>query len=197
MPRTKEQYEKIRQERRELIRETALKLFATKGYAATSINEIAQSAGISKGLMYNYFASKEDVMQTIWDDLSEMFYAAIDSNHDGEVSDEEMEVFIDKLFDLLVNCREEMKLYYQCSFQPEVLDFLQHKLNTTKLMQRQQEIVKSLSERLPIADADNAYFSVLVFLKGLSMVVTYTESVYDNGFLMKYKEFLKECFSHN
>jgi len=197
MPRTKEQYEKIRQEKRELIRETALKLFATKGYAATSINDIAQSAGISKGLMYNYFASKEDVMQTIWDDLSEMFYAAIDSNHDGEVSDEEMGVFIDKLFDLLVNCREEMKLYYQCSFQPEVLDFLQHKLNTTKLMQRQQEIVKSLSERLPIADADNAYFSVLVFLKGLSMVVTYTESVYDNGFLMKYKEFLKECFSHN
>ncbi|MDR0574878.1 MAG: TetR/AcrR family transcriptional regulator, partial [Tannerella sp.] len=38
MPRTKEQYEKIRREKSELIRKAALKLFAEKGYDATSIN---------------------------------------------------------------------------------------------------------------------------------------------------------------
>ncbi|MDR1653742.1 MAG: TetR/AcrR family transcriptional regulator, partial [Prevotellaceae bacterium] len=73
MPRTKEQYEKIRNEKRQLIKQTALSLFADKGYDATSISEIAKKAGISKGLMYNYFTSKEELLQIIWDDLVREF----------------------------------------------------------------------------------------------------------------------------
>ena len=65
MPRTKEQFEKIRNETRAKILNTALELFAKKGYSNTSISEIAKSAKISKGLAYNYFKSKEMLMEEV------------------------------------------------------------------------------------------------------------------------------------
>ncbi len=65
MPRTKEQFEKIREETKSKILNTSLELFAKKGYSNTSISEIAQSANISKGLAYNYFKSKEMLMEEV------------------------------------------------------------------------------------------------------------------------------------
>jgi AcrR family transcriptional regulator len=191
MPRTKEQYEKIRSEKRDIIKQVALKLFAAKGYTATSINDIAQTAGISKGLMYNYFESKEEVLKTIWDGLSEEFVTMLDPNHDGEVTPEECENFIDKAFELLINRREEMKLYFQLSIQPDVLNFWEHKYILESQVRR-EFIINYFAEKLPIADKQHAYFSVMAFLKGLGMVATYTESIYSNDFLMGYKEFLKK-----
>jgi AcrR family transcriptional regulator len=64
-PRTKVQFEEIRQKSRENIENIALELFALKGYHATSIAQIAQKAGISKGLLYNYFESKEQLLDSI------------------------------------------------------------------------------------------------------------------------------------
>ncbi|WP_224995273.1 TetR/AcrR family transcriptional regulator [Cesiribacter sp. SM1] len=64
-PRTVAQNEEIRQERREQLLNTALKLFAEEGYEATSISKIAREAGVAKGLLYNYFASKEELMEQI------------------------------------------------------------------------------------------------------------------------------------
>jgi AcrR family transcriptional regulator len=191
MPRTKEQYEQIRFEKQNLIKQTALKLFAAKGYATTSISDIAQAAGISKGLMYNYFKSKEEVLRTIWDELLEEFVAMIDPNHDGEVTPEEGENFVDKIFEMLLNRREEMKLYYQFSFQPDVVDFLENKYKYV-VLERQQFVFSYFAERLPVANSQHAYFSVLVFLKGLGLVVTFAENIFTNEFLMNYKEFLKK-----
>lgn len=65
MPRTKEEFEQIRNKSRKAIMETALELFATKGFYSTSISQIAKQAGVSKGLMYNYFESKDDLLKAI------------------------------------------------------------------------------------------------------------------------------------
>jgi AcrR family transcriptional regulator len=191
MPRTKEQNEAIRAEKKQLIIDSALHLFAEKGYASTSINDIAQSANISKGLMYNYFKSKEDVLQSIWDGLVDEFSFMIDPNQDGEITNEEAENFIDKIFEMLITRREEMKLYFQISFQPEMLDFIQLKIDDSRRAERQEFIIKSFADRLPVADPANAYFSVVVFLKGLSMVLTYSETLFDTELLENYKKFLK------
>lgn len=45
--------------------ETAMKLFAEKGYHATSIQDIVEAWGISKGAFYHHFSSKEDLMLSI------------------------------------------------------------------------------------------------------------------------------------
>ena len=64
-PRSKKDNEIIKQKRREQIILTALETFAKRGYHRTSVSEIAKAAGISKGLMYNYFDSKEDLLITV------------------------------------------------------------------------------------------------------------------------------------
>ncbi len=66
-PKSKEQFEEIREASREKIMEAALELFANKGYQSTSITEIGRKAGISKGLMYHYFDSKEQLLRAMID----------------------------------------------------------------------------------------------------------------------------------
>jgi len=51
------------EERRLQILDVALKVFADNGFQGTSIKDIAEAAGISQGLMYHYFASKEALLE--------------------------------------------------------------------------------------------------------------------------------------
>ena len=60
-PRNQEQNEQIRDERREQILSAALRAFAVRGFAATKVSDIIAASGISYGLVYHYFKSKEDL----------------------------------------------------------------------------------------------------------------------------------------
>lgn len=53
-------------EKKKLILETAMQLFAKKGFHSTSIQEIANESGISKGAVYLHFQSKDDVLYSIF-----------------------------------------------------------------------------------------------------------------------------------
>ncbi len=64
MPRNKEANQKVKDERREKILSSALSLFASKGLAATKISDIAEKTGMSQGLVYHYYKSKEEIF--IW-----------------------------------------------------------------------------------------------------------------------------------
>ncbi len=50
---------------REAIGEKAFQLFARHGYHATSVQEIADGAGVSVGSIFNYFETKEEILQWI------------------------------------------------------------------------------------------------------------------------------------
>lgn len=71
-PRSEEQNEAIKDERREQILSAALRVFATKGFAATKISDIVAESGVSHGLVYHYFQSKEDI-------FNELLKRAVDS----------------------------------------------------------------------------------------------------------------------
>ncbi|MCC8022534.1 MAG: TetR/AcrR family transcriptional regulator [Clostridiales bacterium] len=60
----KEAFERIPAARKERILEIGVEEFATKGYENANINVIAQKTGISIGLMYKYFSTKEDLFLT-------------------------------------------------------------------------------------------------------------------------------------
>ncbi|OCL27288.1 hypothetical protein U472_07430 [Orenia metallireducens] len=51
---------------KDLILDAALDLFSEKGFAATSIREIAEKVGIRKSSIYNHFKSKEDIFETLF-----------------------------------------------------------------------------------------------------------------------------------
>jgi AcrR family transcriptional regulator len=67
MPRTPAENDRVRRATTEKILNTTLKLFCETGYYATSIDQIAKQAQISKGLLYHYFQSKEEVLAALVD----------------------------------------------------------------------------------------------------------------------------------
>ena len=64
-------------DKRRVILDAAVRVFAAKGYHTCRVGDIAEEAGIAHGLLYHYFASKEEVLQTIfrdnWSELLEAF----------------------------------------------------------------------------------------------------------------------------
>jgi AcrR family transcriptional regulator len=65
MPRTEEANQKIREERREQILDVASRVFARKGLTGTRIADIAAEGEMSQGLIFRYFASKEEVFAAV------------------------------------------------------------------------------------------------------------------------------------
>ncbi|MHB8469543.1 MAG: TetR/AcrR family transcriptional regulator [Gaiellaceae bacterium] len=52
--------------RRDELLAAAVRAFAAKGYHACRVSDIAAEAGVSHGLVYHYFASKDEVLETIF-----------------------------------------------------------------------------------------------------------------------------------
>ena len=52
-------------ERRQELLDIARKMFITKGYEKTSVNDILKEVGIAKGTFYYYFASKEEMLEAM------------------------------------------------------------------------------------------------------------------------------------
>ena len=61
----KPRYRRRKEDRPREITEAAYQAFAEKGYAATRVEEVAKRAGVSKGLMYLYFKTKEDLFKAV------------------------------------------------------------------------------------------------------------------------------------
>jgi AcrR family transcriptional regulator len=70
------------EERRAAILEAALAVFAERGYHASSIDDIAREGGVSKALIYEHFASKQQLYAELLDqhagELLERLAAAVD-----------------------------------------------------------------------------------------------------------------------
>ncbi len=165
-PRTEEQYEQIREQKRALILEEALRLFADEGFHSTSISKIAKSAGISKGLMYNYFESKEALLHELVlsgiNDLTRTF----DPNNDGILTTEELEYFINQTFEILKTNIKYWKLYFAIILQPSVL-----KMFGTDFSNILEPIFKMLEEYFRRKGYDNPELESRLFgaiLDGLS-----------------------------
>lgn len=61
----KQQRQRRKEARPQELLQAALELFVEKGFAATRIDEVAQRAGVSKGTLYLYYPSKEDLFKAV------------------------------------------------------------------------------------------------------------------------------------
>lgn len=127
-PKTSEQNLEIREFKRKLIMDSACDLFANHGFFDTSISRIAKKAGISKGLIYNYFDSKEQLLKALVLEGLETFYENFDQNNDGILTREAFEFYITRYFSLLQENKKFWKLYFAIVIQPPVLQLLDEDL---------------------------------------------------------------------
>lgn len=199
-PRTPKQYEDIREEKRSLIMRVALEHFAKEGYHNTTINHIARHAGISKGLMYNYFESKEELLTEIVNSSLDEISGYFDPDRDGYLTEDEFELFIRKLFLLLREKLSFWRLFYQFLIQKDVRDkFLQSKngpvnsvqdiySNTTStFLSSMSSILKDYfirkSERKPAGYDPMLDLNMFIYIvEGFSLVTVYMDEVDDDSF---------------
>jgi len=125
MPKTAEQNKKIKEEKREIIISTALTLFAEKGFYNTSMEKIAKQANISKGLIYNYFESKDVLLEEIIRTFVETSWRYFDINNDGILTNDEFFFFIKQSFAIFKENPKHWKLYSVISMQPDIMKKIQ------------------------------------------------------------------------
>ena len=106
-----------------------MSLFAEQGYHATSISMIAKKAGVSKGLMYNYFSSKEQLLKSIVFSGVESLTTGFDQNRDGVLTHEELIYFLRESFRLVRSHPSYWKLYFLMIYQPPALDIFSKELS--------------------------------------------------------------------
>lgn len=84
--------------------DTALKIFAYKGFLAARVSDISKQAGTAHGLLYYYFRDKEDILQAIfeenWKELTKNVQGVID-HHSGTL--QKIEAIISYIFHVFHN----------------------------------------------------------------------------------------------
>jgi len=69
------------EEKRRTILDAAVRVFARKGFHTSRVGDIAEEAGVAHGLLYHYFSSKDEVLETIF---KEHWTALLDRVHRAE-----------------------------------------------------------------------------------------------------------------
>jgi AcrR family transcriptional regulator len=122
-PRSAEQNEARRADSRRRIMEHALAQFGQHGYDRTTIRMIAESAQISQGLLYRYFASKEALLQALFEQSMEDVRVAFAAADAGPASGR-LERLIRTSFQVLRENAQFWRLSYGVRMQAAVLEVL-------------------------------------------------------------------------
>src|SRR5207342_1753200 len=70
-------------DKRRLLLDAAVRVFARKGYHAARVGDIAEEAGVAYGLLYHYFESKEDVLRSVFRETWRALIETIRSVEEG------------------------------------------------------------------------------------------------------------------
>jgi len=78
-------------DKRRLLLEAAVRVFARRGFHAARVGDIAEEAGVAHGLLYHYFSSKEEVLETIFRETwTDLLAAVRDVEESGEPAQEQL-----------------------------------------------------------------------------------------------------------
>ena len=171
-PRTPQQFEEMRESRRKQIMDAALELFASEGYSHCSISQLARHAGISKGLMYNYFESKEALLIAIIEEGMQDIMAMIDPNMDGILEPEEVEDFIRDTFKGIKDNMQFWMLFINVVLQPPVKEFLDGK-PFSNVMERFGPRLIEYFERMGYNDPFLEMLTFSAMIEGYGILLVY------------------------
>ena len=179
MPRTPEENDRIRQASKEKIRAAAMELFMKQGYYATSISDIAKQAGISKGLLYNYYKGKEELLSEMVEARIKEVVEVMEEAFSLNSPREQLEHIINGAIDNIHQKPEIHRFYLHLQTQPEADEELKkysHLIieENARQFEFQCKIFESMGEKEP--RKRSLYFSSV--LQGIMLMI----STYQQGF---------------
>jgi AcrR family transcriptional regulator len=120
-PRSEALNQRMRDDSRARILRTGLRLFAKHGYDRTSIAMIARAAGISQGLLYNYFAGKKGLLRAIFEESMHDVQGSFAMAEAAPSPAERIERLVRGAFTILRRNQDFWRLSYGLRMQPGVL----------------------------------------------------------------------------
>ncbi|WP_159884746.1 TetR/AcrR family transcriptional regulator [Paenibacillus puerhi] len=177
MPRTPEENDRIRQLSKKKICDAAIELFIKQGYYATSINDIAERAGVSKGLLYNYYRGKEELLGELVDARIKEVTDVMEGAASGASPGKQLEHIVNGAIDNIRQRPDVHRFYLHLQTQPEADEELIKYSNrlveeNAKLFELQCELFEKLGVKDP--RQRSLYFSSA--LQGIMlMIATYPQ----------------------
>jgi AcrR family transcriptional regulator len=112
--------------RREALLAAAEEVFARKGYHGASLDDIAQTAGVSKALIYEHFASKRELHASLVTAHVEEIFRRLEANaQTGTSGEERLRGGIDAFLSFVEEHREAWRALFRNAADPEVGDFME------------------------------------------------------------------------
>ncbi|MDH6232424.1 TetR/AcrR family transcriptional regulator [Mesorhizobium soli] len=134
---------RIQQEKRELILEAALEVFSTHGFRGSTIDQIADAAGMSKPNLLYYFRRKEDIYETLMERLLKTWLAPLRELDDSGDPIAEIRGYIRRKLEMARDFPRESRLFANEILQgaPRIMPLLEGELK--ELVDEKAEIIKS------------------------------------------------------
>jgi len=126
-PRSKEMARKMRGKTREAIISASLELFAKHGYSATTTEEIANKARISKGLIFTHFSTKQDILFAILDEEIERILPEFFKENDPRPAKEKFIALVNSWLGMIKNEPLLVRLSLQLNLDDEYRKVLKKK----------------------------------------------------------------------
>lgn len=166
-PRNSKQIGEIRQKSKAKIVTAAIQLFSKKGYQQVSVSEIAKSANVAKGLIYNYFESKEKILQEITENIfGEMIeYMSVMEKESEPLK--RMELLVRSSIQLFKEKKDYYRLIMPLLLQPSFSEKL-HKKMSSFIKVLIQDIELSL-EKMGIENAKMEALKIGAMIDGIAL----------------------------
>ncbi|AKD02648.1 TetR/AcrR family transcriptional regulator [Pontibacter korlensis] len=133
--------------KKEIILETALNLFADKGYDATPTSLIAREAGVSEGLIFKHYISKENLLEAV----VKAGYRRITDKSKGFVEENDPNKLISNVLDMPQKLVEEERNFWRMQFRlvDEEISQRHHLRYSHSVMQKLVEAFRKLGYKEP------------------------------------------------
>jgi AcrR family transcriptional regulator len=182
-----ERKEREKEQRRNMIINAAEKIFFKKGIESSTMDDVANAAELSKGTLYLYFKSKEDIQLAIAlrgsDILREMMHKHLSAHKTGFEN-------LLELAEISINFSEKQKHYYEFFLFFHIASFDKLNLEKSRVIQYLTEqsplaivlecVKKGIADKSLRADIPAGIFAATLWsqLLGVLIVINYKKNIY-------------------
>jgi len=133
-----------KEKRKKELLEAAIKVFAQKGYADTTMDNIAKDAKVSKGMLYEYFSSKEDLLVEIFNYFQEVTsLKLIEKMSSAKNSMEQLKIFMEYSFDVYTEMSDLMNILF-VFWAEGIIKKSENKLDITDVYNKYRDFVAEM-----------------------------------------------------
>lgn len=155
--------------KKETILETALNLFADRGYEATPTSLIAKEAGVSEGLIFKHYMNKTNLLE----EVVKAGYRRITDKSKGLVTESDPAKLIANVLDMPLKLVEDERNFWRMQFRlvDEEIAQKHHNRYTHSVMQKLVEAFKKLGYKEPELESE----ILMMMVEGLWRLFLTTE----------------------